>query len=422
MPTSRPQKAAPDYTAAPPSGMWYEDRQPHDTPFLARWRDPEGKKRGKRFATEADRADFAEGWVEQRERFGKAAQHISPADVAIWTAFSEMTGGTHPLTVAREWLGYRRTESTLTTNAAWSAFNAVQEGRKLAPDSHRQRRLHGRRFCAFFDKRLIASLKTEEIDRWIASLKSVRNDNEPMEPKSKRNHLKTIRHLYAWLIKTGKLTYNPADAVLIPDATKIDDETGEAIHRDINILTVEQVRQLFRANVDAVCVGRLALEFFGGLRYTSAARLVADDIKWEEKGIVMPGPKHKSTNRKYVDGWPEVLFLWMNHAPKACWDLTQRQYSDEKREAFVRAGLKPPVDDEPATEAQREQFEKTKNVARHSFATYHAAAFRDSRETCRLMTKTSIQSFNDDYRGRATNADGLAYFGITPAACLPPAG
>lgn len=54
------------------------------------------------------------------------------------------------------------------------------------------------------------------------------------------------------------------------------------------------------------------------------------------------------------------------------------------------------------------------NVCRHSFATYHLAAFKDPKLTGYLMTKTSLSSINNDYRGRATHAAGLEYFAILP--------
>lgn len=58
----------------------------------------------------------------------------------------------------------------------------------------------------------------------------------------------------------------------------------------------------------------------------------------------------------------------------------------------------------------------THNCLRHSFATYHLAANKDARLTAYLMTKTSLQSLNNDYRGRATEAEGLAWFAISPLA------
>jgi integrase len=184
----------------------------------------------------------------------------------------------------------------------------------------------------------------------------------------------------------------------------------------VNILAIRQARHLFEVNKDALCVGRLALEAFAGMRYSSAARLKFADIDFEEKGITMPGPQHKSGKRHYVDGWPENLWLWIERAPRACWDRPRHDYLRLKRQAFEQAGLKPTAPGNGKTWSTKElaQFDAMRNVLRPSAATYHLAAYRNPRLKLYLMTKKSLSSLNHDYRGRATQAAGLEYYGIAP--------
>jgi hypothetical protein len=86
--------------------------------------------------------------------------------------------------------------------------------------------------------------------------------------------------------------------------------------------------------------------------------------------------------------------------------VSPRNYAKLKREAFERAGLKGAGMD---AEAMR-------NVLRHSFASFHLAAFRDAKLTLYLMTKTSLASLNNDYRGRVkSRADAEGFFRIVPA-------
>ncbi len=368
--------------------MWFEERRGKTLPFLARWRTSDGKKEARSFADPSARSAFAAGWLRQRDKFGALAQLVEARTLATWNEFRKIVGDVHPLTVAREWVELRGSASSLTIEDAWADFNADQENRKLSGDTHSHRRLHGKRICAHLRGKTAASVETEAIDAWLAAMES--------SPKSKRHHLKTARHFFEWLKDRRKIPHNPCDAVTLPDATVLD-ENGDPLHHEVNILTVEQVAQLLRSNRDEKCIGRLALECLGGLRYTSAARLVADDIQWDDRGIVMPGPKHKSGKRHFVDGWPDALWAWMKLAPASCWQIPQREYLEEKRRAFTRAAVK-----------------SSHNCLRHSFATYHLAAFKDARLTAYLMTKTSIQSLNNDYRGRATQADGLTYFQIKP--------
>jgi integrase len=416
LPHRRPTKDAAAYVASAPRGMWYEQRTTN-LPCVAKWRSPGGGKRGQSFPDPIARAEFAAGWVKQRAEFGRAAAYVDGATVETWTEFARLIPDVHPLTVAREWLEWRGTDSALTVADAWKDFNADQEKRKLSADTHRHRRTHGKRLCAQLGKRLAASIKADEVAAWLDGLVNPRTGGS-MGRWAKAHHLQTAQHLFEWLKDRRKIPHNPCDAVTPPDATELDPATGEIAHRDINIVTVEQARALFAANRHEICLGRLALEFFGGLRNSSAARLRAEDINWEDRGITMPGHLHKSSRRHYVEGWPENLWAWMKAAPAACWAISRRSYAEEKREAFARAGLKPPAP--PPNEkrewspAERAQFDAMQNVARHSFATYHLAAFKDPKLTAYLLTKTSIQSLNNDYRGRATTAAGVAYFGIAP--------
>jgi site-specific recombinase XerC len=419
MPTQRPPKDAAKYVEAAPRGMWYESRTGDKRlPCVARWRNPDGTKTGRSFAEPVARAIFAASWAKQREEYGKAAAFVDGSKVETWTEFERLIPNVHPLTVAREWLEWRGTDSALAVADAWKAFNEDQEKRKLSGDTHSHRRLHGQRICAALGSKMAASVKTEDLDTWLAGLKNP-DTGQPMGAKSKTHHLKTVRHFFEWLKDRRKVPHNPADAVTPPEATEIDPQTGTPRHKDVNVLPVDQARALFEANRDSICVGRLALEFFGGLRNSSAGRLRAEDIDWQHQGITLPGPLHKSGKRHYVEGWPANLWAWMKHAKEACWALEKREYAEEKRAAFVRAGLKPPAPS-PAEQNRKwtveelAKFEAMKNVARHSFATYHLAAFKDAKLTAYLLTKTSLQSLNNDYRGRATTAAGEAYFAIVP--------
>lgn len=416
-PPVRPTKEAAAFVEHAPRGMWYETRA-SALPCVAKWRSADGKKPSRSFPDPVTRAEFAAKWVRQRAEFGKAAAFMDGATVEWVTEFQRLIPDVHPLTVAREWLEWRGTASALTIADAWKDFNADQEKRHLSADTHRHRRTRGRRLCAKLGSRLAASITASDIDQWLAGLVNPRAAGAPMGRWAKEGHLRTVQHFFGWLKDRRKIPHNPCDAVTRPDATEKDPETGKPIHKEVNIATVEQVRALFEANRHEVCIGRLALEFFGGLRNSSAARLRAEDIAWADRGITMPGHLHKSSRRHYVDGWPDNLWAWMKAAPAACWALSPRSYAEEKRMAFARAGLKPPAP--PPSEkrawspAELAQFDAMQNVARHSFATYHLAAHKDAKLTAYLLTKTSIQSLNNDYRGRATQAAGVAYFGIAP--------
>jgi integrase len=60
------------------------------------------------------------------------------------------------------------------------------------------------------------------------------------------------------------------------------------------------------------------------------------------------------------------------------------------------------------------QEESMRNVLRHSFCTYHVAMDKDAARTAVLLTHRSPAMLYRYYRGRASEADGKAYFRIEP--------
>ena len=400
-PIQRPHKNAHNaptkssYLKTPPRGLWYEFREKNSRePFVARWRLPGGKKDSMSFDSETARARFAETWLERRKQFGTEAAVASPRDVAIWREFDALTGGANPLDVARFWLNMRgMVDGQLSVERAIEKYRETQGTKKLAPDTVRHHRLHLNRFAAAFGSKKLVDVSAELIGKWLNELS--RDDGGLMEPESRRHHRATLMGLFTHAARVHWIDRNPVEAVPVPQADASD---------EVNVLSIEQARALFEANRDALCVGRLALEAFGGLRYSSAARIARGDLDFRERGIVFPGPKHKSGKRHYVDGFPENLWKWLRHAHPACWEINQRMYLNMKRTAFVTAGLK-------GGDADAEEM---RNVLRHSFATYHVALNRDAAATAVLLTHRNPSMLYQHYKGRASRAAAVEYFRIVP--------
>lgn len=383
--------------------MWFENRpKHHKKPFVARWRGVGGRVHSRSFLTPKDRDTFKRAFEKKRTELGKTATIVRPITLEKWREFDELVDHRDPITVAREWLAYKAAEVDpgMPLSVAIKRYGAAMEGRKLSPDSIGHRNLHLKRFLDAHPDGYLSQITTDTVVEWLANLPLSRGKTEAA-PKTIHAHRATLARFFGHAVAARWCDHNPCDAVPVPDLEKAE---------TINILTIEEVRSLFANNEHATCIGRLALEAFGGLRYTSAARLTRDDLNPDDRGITFPAPKHKSGRRHYVEGFPANLWLWVEHAPAACWELTQRQYLEAKRMAFVQAGLKGP-------DASSDD-DRMRNVLRHSFATYHAAAHKDLNNTARLLTHHSVNKLYSNYMGRAKKADGLAYFDIKPTLML----
>lgn len=385
-PTSkRPQ--APTNAQLPPRGLSFEDRHGIPMPYLARWREPGGKKRSQSFSTPKLRWAFAAQWAKQRAHWGKVAPMVHPKKAETWKLFAELTGDADPLEVARFWLRYRTERAgDMITRDAIKKFMEVRTKQMMSGDAASHMRLHLKRLNGAFGDKKLGEISTDDLRQWINSLTDPET-SLPMQPYTVRHHIRSIKYFFRHCVREKWMDESPCERI---DAPRV--EAGE-----IHVLSAANTERLFSVNRDALCVGRLALEAFGGLRFTSAARISAAEISHSERGIIMPGAKHKSGRRHYVDGYPDNLWAWLKYAPTACWDIPPRLYLDQKSQCFERAQVANPG-----------------NVLRHSFCTYHVALHKDAARTAVLLTHRSPTMLYQHYRGHGSEADAKRYFSITP--------
>jgi integrase len=347
----------------------------------------DGQRRTKAFALKTEQLAFAKSLAGQVKSVGITAYQLSPAEAREWRAFKAMVA---PATLDEVYACFSRfgdrSRAAMLCREAGKRFLELREAMRLSRDSVSHVRLHLDRFLGTFGSKALADIAAKDVRAWLAGLTNP-DTGAPMEQTTRIHHLRTVKLFLKTAVAEKWTNDNPASAIVLPK----DDAD------DVTVLSLEDARLLFSKNRDALCIGRLALEAFGGLRFTSAARLRREDIDRAERGIVMPGKVHKSGRRHYVDGYPDNLWAWIQHAPDACWDIHPRQYLDLKAAAFKRAGVKNPG-----------------NVLRHSFCSYHIAVHKDAARTAILLTHRGANMLFQHYRGNATHADGEAYFNIMP--------
>lgn len=383
---------SPQYLTDPPEGMWYERSQSALKPFRARWRRTDGSKESKAFEDAKARAQFAEAWVKQRSEFGKAATLTDADTVRQWHEFARITGGAHPLDVARWWVKVRGSVGGgLAMDEAVRRYRELRETQPAGRDTINHLKLHLRRLADHFKKTPIGEVRAEHVREWLASLTSKRLGGGALSEGSRRHHYLSANQFFAHALREGWIERSPMEAVDAPQWGARD---------EVGILTLAQMRELFAQNRSQAVAGRLALEAFGGLRASSAARLAPSHVVWHACGIDLPASLHKSSRRHFVDGQPPNLWRWLGafaFVPHT-WAMTERMYAQEKAHAFARAKIDAPH-----------------NALRHSFATYHLAAFKDPGRTAVLMQhRRSPEILWRHYVGKATEADGRAYFEIMP--------
>lgn len=276
------------------------------------------------------------------------------------------------------------------------ATKLVDEG-KMSADTLRQKRQKLDLWAEHFGPLPLNKLKGIDVEAWIDGLEWVEKG------ATFNNYLKFVRNALTPYVKSGMIPRNPCESVVRRDETT-----------DTGINDPQEMAVLFdfalRSDRHKVAIGRLALEAFVGLRFSSGARLEKADINFEDKGILLPRQKLKTGmveggKSHYIDGViPEQIWAWLAVTPDECWALSERQYERLKCELFLDAKVRHPP-----------------NTFRHSFCTFDMLMHKKASRTAYILGHQDEDLIYQRYKGlRArgrimTEADGKLYQSLTPA-------
>lgn len=290
----------------------------------------------------------------------------------------------------------------LTLREAVARYLTLRVAEGILPESdtfsHLNKQLAAR-LCAFMGDAELKAVRADHLRTWAASLTNERT-GRPLDPVTIRHHLVAVKTFFRRCWREDWVQRDPTLPIVLPTVEE----------KDVNVIAARDAFRFFALNREHRAIGRVALEAFGGLRYTSAARLVKADLKFDRRGIEMPSTKHKSRKRKFRQGQPANLWAWLHHAPDDCWELSVYQYREEKKEMLVMAGLRPMI---LKTDTDRAKARALKNVWRHSFASYLLAKCKDYAPIAYLMQHAKATT-TEVYEGTADELDALRYFAITP--------
>lgn len=358
-------------------------------PFGVEWR-VEGRRKTEWFAKAADRDKRYDSLLRDHRK-GTLAQNIDRRAVAEWLAFKSAIGeDTDWRDVVAGWRAHLqdtgRSVCTKTIADACAEYMEVQEklfrtGQLSADTMRHKRQKIGKLFSESFGANRLDQVPAEEIEDWIVDDLGFENAD------TVNTYRKHIRAFFSYFSK--EVPRNPADDI----------EVRAAAVEYVNILTVRDTARLFEyaLNHQRVALGRLAIEAFVGLRFGSGQRVEKTDINFEDKGILLPAKKIKTNRRHYIDGLPENIWPWLDATTEDCWTLSPSEWMHIKSDLFRDAGVPHP-----------------RNCLRHSFATYHVAAFKNPGLTATILCHTNQAKLWAHYNGNATQAFGRMYFEITP--------
>ena len=209
--------------------------------------------------------------------------------------------------------------------------------------------------------------------------------------ESRANIRRMLYEFFGWAKLHGHAKVNVVELVPVP----------RVVREEVEIMPPTHAALLLRycAENRPELVPFVALRMFAGLRTTSAERIDWSEVKVGES-LELPAVKVKTGRRLFLTGHPPVLWDWLRPHAKPSGRIARTHYNVEVTAIARELGLPFP-----------------KNVCRHSFATYHLAAFRNLSETVLLLGhRSSPRLLWEHYNGRASKDEGAAWFALTPAA------
>ena len=236
------------------------------------------------------------------------------------------------------------------------------------------------KFSKAFGPRLMASLTTKELDRWLAGIKGA--------PTTRANYRRIVSNFFTFAKSRGYCGENPVAATARP----------KVVSSPPGILTPDQTAALL-TNCPPEILPALAIGAFAGLRAAEIARLDWREVRLDRGHIEVTAANAKSSKRRLVD-ISDNLKAWL--APHALTEgrvsVSEMVYRTRLDVAKDAAGLK----QWPA------------NALRHSFASYHLARGQDAAKTALQLGHTDTEILFDHYRELVEPKDGIAYFEILP--------
>jgi integrase len=240
------------------------------------------------------------------------------------------------------------------------------------------------RFAASFGNRKLSDLEPAEIDGWLRA-----QGGAPLTRNTLAMRLST---LFEFARQRGWVTKNP-----MADVPK-----AKVTAKPPGILSVEEVSRLLeRASDETLPI--FALGAFAGLRSAEIERLEWHHIKWDERLMEVPALSSKTASRRMVS-IPPNLMLWLepyrdHHGPIAPTNHFRRMIQDRRR-AGITAW--------------------PSNALRHSYASYHLAAFRDAPALSLELGHVRPATVFAHYREVVRPSEAEQFWKIVPAVSAEP--
>jgi site-specific recombinase XerD len=237
-------------------------------------------------------------------------------------------------------------------------------------------------FARTFGDRKLAEIAVEELTAWLR--------NPAWSPRSQIHYRRRVSMLYDHAIKRHFCEVNTA-ALL--DNPEVEDT-------DIECFTIEECARILERSDEAGCLPLVVLSLFAGLRRAEVCRLDWSDVNLTERTITIGGKTAKKRSRRVVT-INETCAAWL----ALCAQLRGAVITVAKQTLDIRIQNLAKLAGLTAWKA---------NGLRHSFVTYHVAAYKDLPRTA-YEAGNSVEVIKRHYDRLASEATAKRFWALRPA-------
>ena len=359
-----------------------DSKRPH-LKFMVNYREA-GKRKRTFFETKTKAKSFAAFKNAELRRSGiEHAEFPTELRVMAQKAFEGLKPFGKTITDAvGHYIAYlKASEKSCTATQLKNEMIAAKETDGLSVPHLTDLRSRLKPFAEKFDGRPVATITSAEIDDWLRSLK--------LSPVSRNNFRKVIVSAFNFAVQRGYAIDNPAAKT----AKAREPKTKPGI------LTVEQASALLE-NASREVLPYFAIGLFAGLRRAEIERLDWSEIDFDSGHIEVTAEKSKSKiANRFITMQPN-LREWLLPLRKLKGNVT---LTNCFRELFEQARVAADIKHWPD------------NALRHSFASYHAAKFKDAKGLALEMGHTDSGMLFNHYRALVKPNEAERYWSIKPA-------
>jgi integrase len=240
-------------------------------------------------------------------------------------------------------------------------------------------------FAEDFGEVRLSEVSLDQLKDWIA--------DEEWEPRTRINYLTKVSQLYNYAVRENWVDANITEKITRPKTDEIQPE----------IFTVNEAERLLSHSGKFGLLPYFALGLFAGVRSAELMRLKTSAVKFSEKSIVI-GPSVAKKRAQRVIDMTDALLAWLEPCREQL----------EKTDGPIVDAAKFRWNKEQLLEAA-EIKEWKHNGLRHSFGSYHLAAFQNAQETSHQMGN-SPNVVHKHYKALVSKSEAENFWALRPQA------